>query len=175
MPRAPGACCESAPAECCGHLGLSKYGLLELLLLLGNACLIFFFKFSSLTEYRVQNPTPGSNRRMPSSSPPTLPDCRPLLRHWSATWAPGCPSWVWSRPLGPPWSQWAAAGRPHAQSTEKGCHRKRDRRKEEEESQRDLEMNPRGSEGVPKLYGSGFSLYFLMFLSYCLASHLMQP
>ena len=53
---------ESAPAECCGQLELSKYGLLELLPLLGNAYLSFFFKLSSLTWYRVQNPTPGSNK-----------------------------------------------------------------------------------------------------------------
>ena len=82
---------------------------------------------------------------------------------------------MWSLPLGPPWSQRPAAGRPHAQSIEKQCHRKRDRKEEEEEGQRDLEMNPRGSEVVLKLDGSGFSSYFLMFLSYCLANHLMQP
>lgn len=167
MPGTPGACCESAPAKCCGQLGLSKYGLLELLPQLGNAYLSFFFKFSSLTGYRVQNPTPGSNRRMPSSSPPTLPDCRPLLHPCSAPGAPGCPSWVWSLPLRPPSSQQPAAGCPHAQSTEKGCHQKRDRKKEEE-GQRDLEVNPRRSEVV---YGSGFSLYFCIFLSYCLANH----
>lgn len=107
---------------------------------------------------------------MPSFSPPTLPDCRPLLYPCSANWAPGCPSWVWSPPLGPPWSQQPAAGCPHAQSTEKGCHQKRDRKKEEE-GQRDLEVNPRRSEVV---HGSGFSLYFLIFLPYCLANHLMQ-